>query len=209
VARTKFEGTFRVAGSSNDFLSGVLGADAYGAPSAPPAASTAKGATPGATQQLQDEVKRAQDEERQKREHGDSGSSSHFSVIPLSGTAMPGGYKFDTETMAAKIREFEDLKFQIDQKWQQLQGAARNATPPSFDPPAAAQAAATRDSILQAAEHNMAMSKYAQSLLDGLQKANGTYVSHDEGTAAVFKRDSSSGELPPGTGTLFEKRDSK
>jgi hypothetical protein len=155
---------------------------------------------------VSDEVKRAQDEERQKRERGETGSGAHFSVIPQSGTAMPGGYKFDAETIAAKIRDFEDLKFQIDLKYQELESARDAATPPSFDTPAVAQAEATQASIDKAAEHNKAMSIYMQSLLDGLHKANGTYVAHEEDAAGTFKSGSSSGELPPGTGTLFQKR---
>lgn len=197
-----------MAGSSDDFLNGLLGGDAYGAPSTP-AQSNVKGATPDATQQVSDEVKRAQDEERQKRERGETGSGSHFSVIPRSGTAMPGGYKFDAETMSAKIRDFDDLKHEIDDKWTQLQFAAQAATPPSFDTPAVAQAKATRDSILKAADHNLAMSKYAKSLLDGLHRANGTYVAHDEDVATTFKAGSDSGQLPPGTGNLFRKWDNQ
>jgi hypothetical protein len=189
-----------VAGSSNDFLSGLLGADAYGAPSAPVT-------TPGATQQVNDEVKRAKDEERQKRERGESGSGGHFSVIPRSGTAMPGGYTFDAETIAAKIREFEALKEQIERLGRDLQNAGNAATPPSFDQPAVAQAEAAKTSIgTKAVEHNMALQQYAQSLLDGLHKANGTYVTRDEDTAGLFGTSTNSDQPPTGTGDLFTKR---
>jgi hypothetical protein len=53
------------------------------------------------------------------------------------------------------------------------------------------------------------MSNYARSLLDGLHKANGTYVTDEEDAAGTFKFGSNSGELPPGTGTLFQKRDNQ
>jgi hypothetical protein len=53
------------------------------------------------------------------------------------------------------------------------------------------------------------MSKYVKSLLDGLHRANGTYVAHDENVATTFKAGSDSGQLPQGTGNLFKKWDNQ
>ncbi|WP_410655646.1 hypothetical protein [Amycolatopsis sp. lyj-112] len=106
-----------------------------------------------------------------------------FGAAPTGGA----GYRIDPEALAAQIRTFEDIRDRSRAAHVDLMGAARNATPPSNDPPAVANAAKVRDSLAAAAANNLAILEYAQGLIDSLRKANGTYKQHDEETSALFK----------------------
>ncbi|SFB02569.1 hypothetical protein SAMN05216266_103357 [Amycolatopsis marina] len=122
-------------------------------------------------------------------------------LVEVSRRAAPtaGGYRFDEETVAEKIREFEDLRELIHSKRHELIQAIRAADPPSHDPPAVAQAMATRASIAQAAAHNKAMVDYVRGYIDALRRASGTYAADDDEAGDVL----SGVDGPSGTGTLF------
>lgn len=93
-----------------------------------------------------------------------------------------GGYHFDPETIAQRIRDWEQVLDDINADELELRGAQNKIVAPSPDKPAAENAKATALSIQAAIDHNDSMRKYAQSWLDALRKANGTYVETDQDT---------------------------
>ncbi len=110
---------------------------------------------------------------------------------PLSspfGASGGAGYKIDPEAIAAQIRTFESLRDRIADQRSALFIASTSVQPPSTDAPAVSQAAATKTSLTQAANDNLAMRDYIQGLIDALRKANGTYQRHDEDTGALFEK---------------------
>ncbi|GAB3489726.1 hypothetical protein [Amycolatopsis cihanbeyliensis] len=166
---------------------------------------SAPGAAPQATTEIDEEIDQEVAEERERlEEHREGGGGSWVDSVARSAASMGGGYSFDAETIATKIREFEDLRDRIADKYDELLSAAQDCTPPSHDSPATSQAAATRASILKAAKHNRQMAEYAHAYVIALRKANGTYVEKEEDTAGVLKGSGDDGGLPPGTGTLFQ-----
>lgn len=106
------------------------------------------------------------------------GAASVAPATPGSG----GGYQFDPETIAKRITDWEQVIDGIKADEIQLRVAQTNVVPPSGDTPASANAKATFNSIQAAIDHNMSMRQYAQSWLDALHKANGTYVENDQDT---------------------------
>lgn len=102
---------------------------------------------------------------------------------------MAGGYTFDADAMADRIRQLEDVRNRIGDNNQVLSGAASMVAPPSPDGPARTQAKATAMSISLAIAHNEAMREYVQAYLDRLNEAAGRYVAQED-------------EFP---GVLFEK----
>ncbi|MEV6909803.1 hypothetical protein [Amycolatopsis sp. NPDC051071] len=114
-----------------------------------------------------------------------------FDQLGMSFGATPAGgagYRIDPEALAAQIRTFEDLRSRSRDQYYKLINAAQGVTPPSPDAPAVSQAQATRVSLIKAADHNRAISMYAQGLLDALRKANGTYRQVDEDTGSLFEK---------------------
>jgi hypothetical protein len=194
-----------VPGSGDAYLNGVLGDDSYG-----PEAATGGGSAPGAegstVQEIQEQAEAARADARADTTwlpFDDLIAGARQAAATVGATAGSGGagYKFDRETIEAKIREFEDLRDEIKTKREELMNAAQMATPPSFDPPALAQVRATHASLEAAATHNAEMVAYAQSYVDALRKANGTYVAQEEDSSGVF---GGSGSGSSGTGALFQ-----
>ncbi|OZM73207.1 hypothetical protein CFN78_10070 [Amycolatopsis antarctica] len=183
-----------MAGGGNAFLSGVLGADMYG----------------GAQGELEREVvdtRRDAEAEHRVVGAGDGGVTPGGFVesVTPTGSTTGGGYTLDPEALAAKITEFEAIRDRIADRSDDLKRAAERVEPPSLDAPAIGQADATRRSLLVAAEHAGAMREYAQSFIDALRKANGTYVTQEDDTTGVFKDQAGADtNLPTGTGSLFE-----
>jgi hypothetical protein len=102
------------------------------------------------------------------------------------GVAAPGtggGYHFDPETIAQRITDWEQVLDGIKADEVNLRAAWQSANPPSPDMPAAKNAGATRTSIQAAIDQNIEMQKYAQVWIDALQKANGTYIEHNQETS--------------------------
>ncbi len=166
---------------------------------------SAPGAAPQATTEIEEEIEEERAEERERfAEHREGGGGSWVDGVARAAATAGGGYSFDAETIATKIREFEDLRDRIAEKYNELILAAEGCVPPSHDSPGTSQAKATRESIIEAAKHNRSMRDYAQAYVDALRKANGTYVEKEEDTAGVFKDGGGDGGLPPGTGTLFQ-----
>jgi hypothetical protein len=97
-----------------------------------------------------------------------------------SGGGGGGGYRFDAETIKAKITQWEQLLDDLRQDGNRLRQALLVLRPPSEDKPARQQAAETANSLRAAMDHNLSMQKYAQNFLDALTKANGTYQQHDQ-----------------------------
>ncbi|GAB3494072.1 hypothetical protein [Amycolatopsis cihanbeyliensis] len=176
-----------MASAGDEYLRSVLGGEDAGQVNVTGGGST-PGAAPEARHDIEDEIaeERADAQERLE-EHREGGGGSWLDGINRVAASVGGGYLFDEETIAAKIREFENLRDQITEKYDELRQAAAACTPPSPDAPAVNQAKAAQESINKAAEHNKAMAEYAQSYIDALRKANGTYVEKEEDTAEVFK----------------------
>jgi hypothetical protein len=150
------------------------------------------------------ETRRIRDQEMQRVENGPPSFWESISPVDPSqagsgggGASGPGGYKFDAETIAAKITSWEQVRDAIRDDETKLRQAAQYATPPSGDQPAAQQVDATRNSINACADHNLKMQQYAQAYIDQLRKANGTYVQHEESASDSFNGGTS------GTGSLY------
>jgi hypothetical protein len=148
------------------------------------------------------ETRRVRDQEMQRVENGPP--SFWQSISPVdpnqaggSGASGPGGYKFDAATIAAKIKDWEQVHDDIAKDGVNLYNAIQALKPPSPDQPAFEQTQATRLSISAAAEHNAKMQQYAQAYIDSLRKANGTYVQHDKTISDGLNGDTS------GTSTLY------
>lgn len=117
--------------------------------------------------------------------HLESQAAAMHSAAPSGGPAAPGsggGYHFDPETIAQRIKDWQQVLDDITADRLELENAKRYANAPSPDKPALRNAEATRNSIDAAIDQNMAMQQYAQAWLDALRKANGTYVEHDQDT---------------------------
>jgi hypothetical protein len=110
------------------------------------------------------------------------------------GAQGPGGYKFDAETIAAKITQWEQVLLDLQKDGVSLQDAAQVVDAPSHDKPAKVQVEATRSSINAAVNHNDEMQQYALAYIRALQKANGTYTQHDQSVSDNL----------PDTGTLYK-----
>ncbi|MGC7100282.1 hypothetical protein ACPZ19_36845 [Amycolatopsis lurida] len=104
---------------------------------------------------------------------------------------MAGGYTFDADAMADRIRQLEDVRARIqDQSNVLLKRAWIDLIePPSGDGPAIAQVEATLASIRIAAEHNRAMYEYADAYLEKLYEVAERYgLREDESTGALFEK---------------------
>ncbi|QFU85441.1 hypothetical protein [Amycolatopsis sp. YIM 10] len=100
---------------------------------------------------------------------------------------MAGGYTFDADAMADRIRQLEDVRNRIRDQHQVL-GKRSWIEPPSNDDPAKAQVKATLVSIAIAAGHNLAMYQYADAYLGKLYEAAGRYGAQEESTGALFEK---------------------
>lgn len=150
------------------------------------------------------DIERQRDEVRQRFEaHRVGGAGGFLDGVQRAIGSVGGGYRFDEEAIAQKIREFEDLRDRINAKHLDLSQAYAAVSPPSADPPAVAQADATRESITRAIAHNSAMWEYARSFIAALKKASGTYEAHEEDVAETVEDSGGEDDLPPRTGTLF------
>ncbi|MFI6026303.1 hypothetical protein [Amycolatopsis magusensis] len=99
---------------------------------------------------------------------------------------MAGGYTFDADAVADRIRELEDLGERIREQNQVLSNAASAIFPPSPDEPARRQAQAAAESIVRAVAHNEAMHAYAEAYLGRLAKAAGRYTAQEGETAGAL-----------------------
>jgi hypothetical protein len=149
------------------------------------------------------ETRRVRDQEMQRVENGPPSIWESISPFGPSqagsggGGSGPGGYKFDAETIAAKIKEWEQIHDAIAKDGNNLRRAAQAVAPPSGDQPAQQQADATENSISACVVHNVKMQQYAQTYIDQLRKANGTYVQHEESASDGLNGGAS------GTGSLY------
>jgi hypothetical protein len=82
-----------------------------------------------------------------------------------------GGYKFDEDTLKAKIGEWQQLRADIELDNRHLDDARRTLYAPSDDQPAREQAEATDNSISAAMAHNAAMLGYVDAYIVGLKDA--------------------------------------
>lgn len=116
-------------------------------------------------------------------------SSSAPSAVQLGqiATTSPGsgsgGYHFDAETIAQRIKDWQQVLDDIVTDEVQLKAAMEKANPPSPDTPAKNNARDTQASLKAAIDQNMAMQQYAQAWIDTLRKANGTYAQTDHDTS--------------------------
>jgi hypothetical protein len=154
-----------------------------------------------ATTDIDEATRRARDAERNRVAEGPPPWWDISHLLPGatgggSGAPGPGGYKFDAETIAKKITEWQQVLSDLKRDGLGLQHAAQTIDPPSEDEPAVTQAEATRSSINAAVDHNKQMQKYASSYIAALQKANGTYVAQDENASSSLSSDTS--------GTLYK-----
>ncbi|MDI5977328.1 hypothetical protein [Amycolatopsis magusensis] len=100
---------------------------------------------------------------------------------------MAGGYTFDADAMADRIRELEDLRDRIRAQSQVLSRVAW-VRPPSADKAGTVQAEAAAVSINIAIEHNRAMVGYTREYVARLREAAGRYTSQEgEATGALFE----------------------
>ncbi|NIH78377.1 hypothetical protein [Amycolatopsis viridis] len=96
-------------------------------------------------------------------------------------TAVGGaGYHFDPDQIAELIPKWEALRDGIDEDSQLLTEAGRIATSPSADQPAHDNLQKIDASIGVAIEYNMRLREYAQTWIDMLRTANGTYRQQDD-----------------------------
>jgi hypothetical protein len=104
------------------------------------------------------------------------------------GPRVPGGYKFDAETIAARIIDWQQLHGDLVKDGTKLRQAIAvlNATSP--DEPALLHAQAAENSVSAAIANNLEMQKYAMKYIENLQKANHTFVAHDEAVANSLPR---------------------
>ena len=172
-----------------------------GQPTAPPTVPASQRGDQ-AQADIDAETRRVRDQEMQRVENGPPSFWQSISPFGPSqagggGASGPGGYKFDAETIAAKITQWEQVRDAIRDDGNNLQRAALAVTPPSGDQPAQQQADATRKSINACADHNVKMQQYAQTYIDQLRKANGTYVQHEESASSGLNGGTS------GTGSLY------
>ena len=156
-----------------------------------------------ATTDIDEATRRARDAERERVAEGPPPWWDISGLLPGvtgggSGAPGPGGYKFDAETIAKKITEWQQVLSDLEKDGSNLRNAAQAIEPPSGDEPATEQANATRVSINAAADHNLDMQQYALAYILALQKANGTYVQQDESVTSSLNGDTS------GTGTLYK-----
>jgi hypothetical protein len=155
-----------------------------------------------ATTDIDEATRKAREVERKRVADGPPPWWDIFGLQPAptgggSGAQGPGGYKFDAETIAAKITEWEQVRDDIAKDGARLNQAIQGLQAPSPDQPATDQTQATRMSISAAVEHNAKMQQYAQAYIDSLRKANGTYVENEENISGGLYGDTS------GTGTLY------
>jgi hypothetical protein len=104
---------------------------------------------------------------------------SRASDAPPPGGAGGGGYKFDGDTIEAKIGEWQQLRADIEFDNGHLKDARRTLYAPSDDQPAREQAEATDNSISLAIAHNTAMLGYVETYISGLKAALVKYRAHE------------------------------
>jgi len=102
------------------------------------------------------------------------------------GAVGGAGYNFDPDQIAALIPKWEALKDEIDADLATLQVASNHVQPPSSDQPAVTNARATAQSIDAAIQHSLTLRQYAESWIEQLQRANGTYVQYEDDTSGVL-----------------------
>lgn len=170
-----------------------------GQPTPPPTVPAHERSTE-AQVEIDAETRRVRDNEKQRVHEGPPpwGLSPDEPTSGGTGAQGPGGYKFDAETIAAKITQWEQIRDDIAKDGIGLEHASQALKPPSPDQPATEQSRATSLSIGAAAGHNFKMRQYAQAFIDALRKANGTYVQHDENVSSGLYGDTS------GTGDLYK-----
>ncbi|NIH78380.1 hypothetical protein [Amycolatopsis viridis] len=113
-------------------------------------------------------------------------------------TAVGGaGYHFDPDQIAELIPKWEELVDDLDEDSQLLIAAGNLATSPSADQPAQDNLRKIDASIGAAIEHNLRLREYAQTWIDMLRRANGTYRQQDneaqKGLAGPSEHPSGSG----------------
>lgn len=99
---------------------------------------------------------------------------------PTSAPGTGGGYQFDPGTISTQLKQWEQLLKDIRTDQLRLRDAWGAVEAPSGDTPAAKNADAIRDSIQAAIDQNRSMQQYAETWIDALSKANGTYVERDQ-----------------------------
>jgi hypothetical protein len=99
---------------------------------------------------------------------------------PPSGAGGGGGYKFDEDTLRAKVGEWQDLADAIKRDKEHLRDAYDALSAPSEDQPAREQAKATEESITAAILHNEAMLKYVETYIRGLEEALVKYGAREQ-----------------------------
>ncbi|WP_158880629.1 hypothetical protein [Amycolatopsis anabasis] len=190
-----------MSSAGDAFLQGVLGqrsgehpgftgetAGAIGRPGGPASPDNPyKGYNPNKTEEdIRRQAREAREGEMRRVDQGPPSPWEVFGNDTEGPKGMSGGsvgYKFDPETTAKKITEWEQLRSAIESDALKLQTAANVVKPPSGDMPAHQQVEATRSSILAALDHNRKMWQYAQAYIDALRKSNGTYTQREEDVA--------------------------
>ncbi|MEU0509388.1 hypothetical protein [Amycolatopsis sp. NPDC006125] len=98
------------------------------------------------------------------------------------------GYRFDPDQIAELIPKWEELRDGLDDDQARLNVAGLQASAPSADQPAQANALRISASIRAAIEHNASLRRYAQAWIDTLKKANGSYQEQDDETRRGLNR---------------------
>jgi ElaB/YqjD/DUF883 family membrane-anchored ribosome-binding protein len=175
--------------AGDDFLRGLLGGNQPLTATATKPTATERSAQ--ANTEIDEEARKAREAEHERVQDGpwNPFGTGHTTVVNNGG----GGYAFDPEVIAQKITQWEQLLHDLREDGRELDDAVNAVKPPSADQPAGEQAEATRQSIIAAIEHNVRMRKYARAYIDGLRKANGTYVQHDEEVAEGLDRQPTNG----------------
>ncbi|RZQ59265.1 hypothetical protein [Amycolatopsis suaedae] len=93
----------------------------------------------------------------------------------------PGsGYEFDAEALAATIRQWDELRNEIESDRISLQTNVGTVQSPSLDPPAVRYMTAVAHFMAAAIEHNRALTNYAQVHVERLREAMNEYRASDE-----------------------------
>ncbi|NIJ10764.1 hypothetical protein FHU38_001108 [Saccharomonospora amisosensis] len=85
--------------------------------------------------------------------------------------AASGSWAFDREQIDAVIRQWEDLRDDLEQDRQSINSMIRNAVPPSSDDPSGQFVKSILDGLRSLDESNSSMAEYVQDFLDKLYKA--------------------------------------